>query len=346
MPELKLYTIADLRNWIKHSQPVEGLSEKVIAPSRAWAIVNNPYVHDNDAVVSAIFDEGELAAFTATFPEMINGKKYWWYTTLWCNPKFQGKGYGVVVVGSLAEQHEEDGIMDRWGAEETIEIFKYLGLQTEYSTRYCLENGVIHKDSLKGKIAFLKQELVNRWRNRKQRVSQLGYSLRYLSYIDDSTYEFIKNHRNQNLFLHTQEMLNWELEYPYVQSCPILGKVNINNAFPSVSTQYRYFAVQVLDENQELIGFYVLRGESARLSVIYLYFDESNCQLVFMSILDHIRVLAPSSLQTEYKGLAEYVEKKYYFPHKRLEKISFSHPSEFLYDEKYTFQMGDGDSFA
>ena len=56
MPELKLYTVAQLREWLMYNHAPEGLSEQIIAPSRAWAIIHNPYVKDDDPVVAAIFE--------------------------------------------------------------------------------------------------------------------------------------------------------------------------------------------------------------------------------------------------------------------------------------------------
>ena len=61
MPELKLYTVSHLREWLMNNHPADGLSEQVIAPTRAWAIIHNPYVRDDDAIVAAIFEDGELA---------------------------------------------------------------------------------------------------------------------------------------------------------------------------------------------------------------------------------------------------------------------------------------------
>ena len=69
MPELKIYTILDLRNWLIHNHATEGLSDKIIAPQRAYAIINNPYVKDEDSVLCAIFENEIPVAYTATFPD-------------------------------------------------------------------------------------------------------------------------------------------------------------------------------------------------------------------------------------------------------------------------------------
>ena len=158
-PELKIYTIADLRTWLIDNNPPAGLSEHVIAPVRAYAILNNPYVKDEDAVVAAIYEGEELAAFTASFPDMYEGKRIWWASTLWCNPKFQGQGYGLIVIGSLKEVHEPELTFDRWGARETVEIFNCFGYKTIYTSRYVLGDKAINRNTLKGKLAYTLQEL-------------------------------------------------------------------------------------------------------------------------------------------------------------------------------------------
>lgn len=138
MVDIKLFSVTQIREWLVNNKPADGLSEQVIAPTRAWAIIHNPYVKDDDAIVAAIFEDEQLAAYTAAFPERIEGKRIWWASTLYCNPKFVGRGYGLIVIGSLKEAHDPEPTYDRWGALETVEIFKHLDYPTVYTTRYCL----------------------------------------------------------------------------------------------------------------------------------------------------------------------------------------------------------------
>ena len=77
MPELKLYTTAQLREWVLHNKAVDGLSEKIISRTRAYALINNPYVKEEDPVLAAIFVNGENAAYVTAFPELIENKRYW-----------------------------------------------------------------------------------------------------------------------------------------------------------------------------------------------------------------------------------------------------------------------------
>ena len=52
---LELFTVQQVRQWLKTGIGERGLSEKVIARTRAWAIVNNPYATDELNIISAIF---------------------------------------------------------------------------------------------------------------------------------------------------------------------------------------------------------------------------------------------------------------------------------------------------
>ena len=337
MPELKLYTVKDLREWLENDHPAEGLSERVIAPTRAWAIIHNPYVKDDDAIVAAIFEDGELAAYTASFPDILDGKRVWWASTLYCYPQFTGKGYGLIVVGSLMEAHEPELTYDRWAAKETVEIFNHFGYQTTYTKRYHLSDGKIDITTLKGKIAYCAQELKKLfypW----QKHTNANYTIEYASTIDDETYAFMKSHRKNDLWVREQTMLNWILRYPFKR-----GGVNEKACeFGSDAKVYEYKVAKVYVDEM-LQGAYVLRQHDDELSVVYLYYREEKRDVVCDAILDQIITLRPKSFITENVYLYERVREGLYFPQKEEEQVSLSMQEV---KGEFTMQMGDGDGFA
>lgn len=344
MPELKLYTVAQIREWLEHNHPAEGLSERVIAPTRAWAIIHNPYVKDDDEIVAAIFEDGQLAAYTASFPDMIEGKRAWWASTLYCYPQFAGRGYGMIVVGSLMEAHEPDMTYDRWGASETIEIFNHFGYQTAYTPRYHLGQKDINKSTLRGKIAYGVDRLkrcIHPW----PKHSKENYTLLYTSYIDGEAYAFMQSHRDKDLWIREQDMLNWIVRYPFRISCPIHERVDKDNEFKACVQSYEYHVVKVYNSEQ-LVGVYILRKCVDSLAVVYLYCNEDEKEIVYASIVDHLVSLKPQSFTTEDEELLTYVQKRLYFPKKIEEHVSFSIPVGVVMPENYAMQMGDGDSFA
>lgn len=344
MPELKIYTVAQIREWLEQNKPAEGLSEQVIAPTRAWAIIHNPYVKEEDAIVAAIFEDGQLAAYTASFPDILDGQRVWWASTLYCYPQYAGRGYGMIVVGSLMEAHEPDMTYDRWGALETVEIFNHYGYQTTYTLRYYLSDGKIDTSSPKGKLAYCAQELkksLHPW----PKQSNANYTLRYASYIDGEAYAFMKAHRGMNLWIKEQEMLNWILRYPFAQTSPIKAHAANDCVFTSFESSYSYLVMKVYDETN-LVGVVVLRYFASSISVLYLYLEEKQKELVYTAITDHIIQNKPHTFITENIDCINFVRQRLYFPKMQEKSISISLPDSVELPIGCTMQMGDGDSFA
>lgn len=346
MPDLKLYTIADLREWIEHNHAAEGLSETIIAPHRAYAIIHNPYVKNDDLVVAAIFVDGENVAYTTAFPEMIGEKRYWWFSTLWCDPKHRGNGYGLIVVGSLVEIYGAEYCLDRWGAQDTVEIFAYFGHKATYAHRYAL-GSKIDRSTPKGKIvAFARAAQKCLHRLVERLAKHEDYSLRYLPYIDERTYAFIRAHRGDDYMLRTQETLNWVLRYPFSYSAPLAERIDkMLPVFKAETSYTQLLAVQIWDKD-ELIGFYLMKQNADVLHILYLYYNEARKTKVYASIRDHVKRMKIEQCVTEHKPLADYLKKEIYFPKHIVHKISFSVPEGMELPNEGTVQYGDGDCFT
>ena len=331
--------MAHLKEWLVQNNAPSGLSEQVIAPTRAWAIIHNPYVKDDDAIVAAIFEDNQLAAYTASFPDMLDGKRVWWASTLYCYPQFAGRGYGMIVVGSLMEAHEPDMTYDRWGASETVEIFSHFGYQTSYTSRFHLSFKRFDTSSLKGKLAYCAHEIkkcLHPW----PKSSKTDYTIQYASTIDNEAYAFMKTHRGNDLWLREQEMLNWIVSYPFVKA----GKNEKVCVFGADAKVYEYKVAKVYSQG-ELIGVYMLRVQDDALAVVYIYYMDELREVVFDSIVDYVLVVKPHRIITEHVELCARLQKCLYGLRTEEEKISFSLPKEIKVPNTYTLQLGDSDSF-
>ena len=348
-PLLKRYTVKDVRNWLLHNSNIYGLSGRIISKCRAYAIINNPYVEDIDPVVSAIFEADEVAAYTAAFPDMLNGKRIWWFTTLWCNPKFRGKGYGMVVVGSLAELYGEGNYFDMDGAEETVSIFKYLGLKTTYIPQYEFGPGKIHRHSFKGKLAYAVQNLKLKYSSHKKdllkEISKTDYSIEYFSYIDDEAYAFIVSKSQMDVFLREQQMLNWILAFPFLQESPLTNRVEKDCQFSSTVSKVRIIAEKIR-KNGKLVGVCILKIGINSVDVKYLYYDKEQSDIVFLSVAEYLSRFHNPTFITRDLNLANYVRRYNLTSKYRESKVSFSYPDNFAFHEGLGSQAGDGDNFA
>ena len=351
--QLRTFTVSDLKEWLLHGHPTDGLSSAIIAPTRAFAIMNNPFVTDVMPVVCALYVNGEVAAFTAAFPEILQkpeGRLAWWFSTLWCNPRYEGRGYGLIVVGTLAESIGEDNCFDAEGACETVEIFKMLGLQTTYFPRFVHSGKQIDLRSFKGKIARLLELIQQCFRygsvkKSKSRLSNTVYSMTFQRFVDDESFDFIQHHSQNDILLRSKKAFNWIVQYPFMQEVHDKRKLERDNVFSSLTSVYRPSFVKIYSDCR-LIGivYWVLKGNT--FSVKYLYYDGQYSDKVFAAIMERCILSGATRFETGNRELSVFVHSLRLFTKEESLKVSFSYPREAVAITGGALQAGEGDMFV
>lgn len=351
--QLETYTIADLKNWLFRNCQIKRLSSAVISPARAYAFIHNPFVKDNDQVVCALYVDDELAAFTAAFPELLQKPKdrlAWWFSTLWCNPKFEGRGFGLVVVGTLCDSIGEGNFFDAEGAPETVKIFELLGLSTLYVPRYYLTEKKIHVGSLKGKLAWCieaakRKACLERRNQLRVKLDAADYSVKYTSFVDNETYTFLLKHSEKDVLLRRQETFNWILKYPFMQESPVPEKVQSDNAFSDTINRYSSLLISVFS-GALLVGVVLLVVSSDTMAAKYVYYERDKASIVYDAIADHIVCCHAHTFSTNDLDLYEYLKSLHLFTKEIVSNSSFSSPIGFLPDGLFNLQAGEGDMFV
>ena len=335
MPEIKIYTVAQVRNWLEHNTAIEGLTSEVIDPAYAWALVHHPDATDEDPIIATVYDNGVLAASTCAIPDILvrpafpdeNGKqkRVWFFPRLWVKPEYRGKGYGLVAIGSLAEIYGYDCSWTAWAVPESIEIFEYLGCATHYFKRYFMGGKQIKTSSIKGRMAVIKQKLLTWWRTRRMpSLPHYDFDLRYINHIDDKSYDFICKHSSDYFLFSSQEVMNWRLQYPGCISVPLTTRVKKTGEFSSdIRPLALNHCVQVWNKD-ELIGLYQLRQGATSLSCESIFYAEKSREVVFASVVEHLLKAKATRFETECEELAEFVKKYVYFPRCTSERLSLS----------------------
>ena len=346
--DLELFTVAELRDWLIHNQSVRGLSEALISKQRAYAIVMNPNAKDDMPIVSALFVNDEMAAYTACFPDVMErpkGMLIHWCTTLYVSPKYEGRGYAYVVLQQLIEVYGET-FFDLDAAEASQANISYTGLQIDYVNQYILRKNAIDIPCWIPKVlrgTYLRR--ANRMVKEKviTHLKYQSYKLEYMSYMDDATYDFIKEHSKEDQFLRSQQTFTWMLQYGFRQECPLIDKVEQKKYFTGGMQTYRIYGVRVIAEG-ETVGFYILRNSSEELSAKYVYYTPEYEEVVFASIVEHLLTMDNYLFVTHHKLLADYVIRMSdTYQSDKIEKIAFSHPKAFEYKATKHIQGGDGD---
>ena len=331
-----------------------GLSESVIPKSRAWAFVNNPYAQPMTPAVAVLFDEGEMKGYAAVFPERFEGisPTIYWGSTFFVDASMRGKGYGVKILSEL--QNSLDGvyattqtpvsssaIFKKLGAEETWYPECWIKLQRNNPAR---GRRTLLKQSVNRLYAFLfqKRRKMLRW------CDSFHFRLEYCSFIDEKTYSFMKEHRGSDLLLRSKEMFNWMLRYPFLQNKVLDKELNSNQYYFSCNkSDFRQYAVRVMDVSCELVGFYVFKYSEGEVNLLYLYYAPDSREIVMASFYDHLLKLEAVRLRTTCKELVSFFQRNS-LPviNMRESWLNFCAPNSLTFLEGATIQGGDGDMFV
>lgn len=347
MVEIRTYTVGQLGQWLEGNETL-GLSEAVITRTRARAIAHNPYAKPDDVVVATVVEEGETVAFTALFPDLVGGEIYYWFSTLWCHPDHRGKGYALIAVGTLLEHYTPARCLDSWAADETIEIFKYFGYQTQYFPQYKHTLTTLKHPSPRRLAAYCLhrgwQPLAKRKQLKEQHVS-CRYTIEYVNHINPQTAQFIRAHSAKDLLPRSAEMLDWIMQHPFLHTAPLAARAASSNPFPDSVGRYWISGVKIM-LNNTLAAFYIIRQADNELSIKYLYYHPAHAEAAFDSIARHIVELQAQSFTTRSKELSDYVGRLGIFSRATTDNISYSFPPSFSLLSHATAQGGDGDAFV
>lgn len=348
--EYKYYSAKDIKEWLYHNIS-NGLCEMIISKVRAYSLVNHPHVTDDTVILSVIFIDGKVAGYTGIFPEINEkpqlDKTYYWGTTLFVVPEYEGRALGYLVMMHIKEACNYR-YLSLESSHESVYIDKKQGSLVRYYDRYKFRYRrrirITNARSFISATFETKRKVVQFIHRRKvkREISKQAYSLEYINYIDDSLYDFIKSHSNYDLFLRTQGTFNWLLRYPFIVSTPLIKRTKSDYAFASKQKMCQNLAVKVLND-KILIGFYIIQMRESNLSMLYLYYDEKFSDLVFYSIIEHLIYLRIKDFRTFNAQVNKFLHDKKLHLWKTVEKISFTYPGDFPVDTKLQIQGADGD---
>lgn len=348
--DLRLFTAAQIRDWLYHGTQYAGLTERLIDKQRAYAILTNPYVTDDMSLISALFVNDELGAYTYVFPDLMErpaDRLIYWNTTLYVAPKYEGRGYAFIVIAQICELYGAD-YFDLDAAKASVENLKYQGLKVVYIQNFLFKNKKIYRDSLKGKMAYMLYLLRRGNTHRSGLLKEIkshGYKLQYTKYVDDELYFFIKEHSGSDVFLRKKDTFNWILQSPFMLESPIKERCVKKCAFSSIIKEFRLYGVEV-KEKGETVGFIILRSTPDEWAVKYLYYDPSSYKSVFYAVMEHLLAYPKRYFFTSDQKLHDFVAKYNLFDQDTIYEKSFAYPENFCYDNGFHIQAGEGDNIT
>lgn len=350
---IRIYTIQDLADWLMKGRD-NGLSEAVISKPRAWAFVNNPCASPTTTAVAALFEEDEMKGYAAVFPEKFEGidPTIYWGSTFYVDSSMRGKGCGIKILSALQENLDGVYVTTQTPVSSSA-IFKKLGAEEVWLPEYWLK--LQRNNPTKGKHALLKQgcNLLNavlfQKRNHLLRwCDSFRFQLEYVSFIDEETYSFIRRHQGKDLLMRSKEMLNWMLHYPFLQNVFFEKEVKKSpNYFSCNKSDFQQYAVRVLGETGDLVGFYMFKYCEGEVNLLYLYYTPDSKEMVMASFYKHLLKMEIVRLRTTSLELVSFF-KRNALPVVNMSesRLNLCAPKILVVPEGATIQGGDGDMFV
>lgn len=343
-----IYTIREVREWLINNKP-NGLSEYCIAPTRAYALVNNPCAKDDDPAIIATYDAGLPIGYSAVFAdEYVVGNtlgRLYWGSTEWIEPEYRGKGIAGKMMRTLKEAVGENKYVGLDSSIASVKLDQKQGASIAFydRTRFVLNA----HDSFKG---YIMSKYVH-YSNDKvlKRLAKSDFQNRYVNYIDEATYQFIRAHADKDVFLRQREMFNWILSSPFLQNTDNDSKaMNDICEFGSTVGIYSVNAIKVY-VNNELSGFYIVSQTDKVRTLRYLYFDEKYKEEVFASVTLNMIKPGIKIIQFMSAELQSFVHQcgiKHLNRKSFIDKIALTLPPGMSVDKNFHIQGGDGDMFC
>lgn len=345
------YTTADVRAWLYEGAD-NGLSEQVISKVRANAILHNPYLKDDMVIVVSATDGGKVVGFTAMFPEHLVRPDVWLTvpTTLYAHPDYAGEFIGYYVSKALHDTAEGRLVIGTDLAKETILIDKLLGLNADVFPRQrIIMRRTIPWDSMRHVLSSF-YEPIRKWKQSlaiKRVVDSIPSSVRleYTHFVDAEMYDFIVQHSDNAMFVHSQEMLNWIVTFPFVVDAPLFEYRVAQNEFASHVRHRARTLYKVYLKNQ-LIGVCMIYTTPENANVRMLYYDKQYKDTIYAVLLQHIWQAESKTLHSLYPDFNQFIVQKSVALKIYDEPIVFTHQDALLLSKEKQLQGIDGDMFA
>jgi len=349
MIEYYQYTAKDVRDWL-YEGACNGLREEIISKVRADALLHNPYVEEDTILVFAAKNGDEIVGYTAQFPEYFVKPDMWFMlpTTLYVKPQYEGEFIGYALNEQLHRVKNGRCVMGIDMAPAAAMIDKLLGMQrvSVNRSRWILKRDIkVHSWRSLGSWLLEPLRLWKQWMAIKRIASHIQPNIRieYATFVDAETYRFIQKHSGSDSFLHSQEMLNWIMHYPFVTE-PILNTVRDICEFGELSGIYRRYLSKVYQEDK-LVGVFMLTQHTDDVSISMLYVDERYKTEVYQTICRSIIQLSPSVIRSLYDDLDAYITASQIYLKHYVDHVLMTCDKSFNI-EKVQLQGIDGDMFV
>jgi hypothetical protein len=363
---IREYNIDELAGFIR----TDAFKESDIIPIttiRAVSQINNPRAGKNDKILFVAFEENAVAGYIGILPDKmyIENKeiKIGWISCWWTDAD-KGKSVALELFYKAME-FWPDNIMitdmipkTKFIIDRTGEFFcpkQFSGLRC--FLRFNSSTLLPQKSKFFKKTGFLLSmidflfNIINDIRLNyikiflDRQLKKTGIRLDYVENIDHEADEFIKNHRENELFCRGREELTWIKSYPWISDSVTSEAEGKKYFFSSYSKLFETRFLKIY-RNNEMVGFMMTSRRGADLKIPFQYFDKNNISLIIKVIFSILIINKNSVFTTFNPHMIEYIKTcstPFYYKRKLVNDLAASVNFRNLNFKNIHLQDGDGD---
>jgi hypothetical protein len=313
--EIKSITVADLKKalssedfWLTKTLP--------ITKHRALSYIHNPRADKNDPVLLIAYQANQVVGYLGILPDKMfvdrTVYKFGWLTSWWVDPACAAGGVGAILLfKALNAYHQQLGVSG--GSKEARRVLgasqKFPASRTlkglEIRFRLNLTQRMLRKPPAMGIFrAWFKifdammDEIVNLrsylWKRRSSNFQHLTFE--YIGSIDEETGRFIQQHHQHDLTRKGKVDLSWMMIYPWILSAPMKNSASGRYFFSSLADRFFYLGVKVFEQNNGMVGFFILKVRDDRMSLVYSFFEQQHALSMIAAVVCHTLAMEVSVL--------------------------------------------------
>jgi hypothetical protein len=313
--EIKAFTVANLKTallsedfWLTETLP--------ITKHRALSYSLNPRAEEDDPVLLVAYQDKRVIGYLGILPDKIfvnnAAYKFGWLTSWWIDPCCATTGVGAILLFKALNAYQQHlGVSG--GSSEARKVLqasqkfpaliKLQGLDIRF--RLNATGTILRKlpamrifrvlfkifDVMMDEIVHLRSFF---WKRRNNLYQRLTFE--YISSIDETTDHFIQRHHQQDLTRKGKADLSWMMTYPWILSAPFKDSASRRYYFSSLSDRFLYLGVKVFEQDNGMVGFFILKVRDDRMSVVYSYFENRHASSIIAAVVYHTFAMDVSSL--------------------------------------------------
>lgn len=279
-----------------------------ISKHRALSHIRNPRAKPNDLVLVLIYEEAQMVAYLGVFADDLHfttGVEHvGWLSCMWVNPIMRGKGIAKKLINIVFEAWEykilvteftpaAHGLYNR--TEQFLDLAKPLGVRgyLRLNLSYLLpkKDAKWNKwrwflsciDATGNALNFLRLWIQPSY---QKSLSKLGIKFEYLSEIDEEAWNFIQQHKRNELVNRGKEDLKWIAQNPWLLSSLLKDHNASRYHFSATASCFNFLNIKVYDAQLNMKAFLLLSIRGNNLKVPYVYF-EKDCEHYALEIIYH-----------------------------------------------------------